>query len=103
MDGAYTSPQRERERTESPHTQRTNATQEARRAAREHIMDVGDLLSGTTIDQFIAKKLKGHENQHYIRTFTRVATNLLERKFEELRKRNQGRQKGALDDQELRD
>ena len=60
-------------------------------------MAVGDLLSGASIDAFIEKKLKGSDNVHYNRTFTRICASLLERKFQQLKKRNAQRPAGALD------
>ena len=73
---------------------------DARRAARQAVMQYGDLLSGSVIDEFIAKKLIGSDNKDYRRIFRGVVTRLLERKMDEMQRRNRKQGVRPLDDQD---
>ena len=73
---------------------------DAQRAARQAVMQFGDLLSGSVIDQFIEKKLLGSDSKDYRRIFRGVVTRLLERKMAEMQRRNEKQGARPLDGQD---
>ena len=70
------------QRAASPEAVRRNARHDAQRAAQSMIMQYGEFISSSSIDQFIAKKLHGNMDKRYRQEFKRIATTLLERKME---------------------